>query len=52
VRTFLTQVSGNEAGDFPDSEIDDEEEPPQGVYTNLLFSEEPRTLRAYTDDHK
>jgi hypothetical protein len=44
VRIFLTRVSGNEAGDCPHSESDDEEEKPsQGFYTNPLFSEEPWT---------
>jgi hypothetical protein len=38
VRTFLSRVSGNEAGDCPDSESDDEEEKPsQGFYTNPLL---------------
>jgi hypothetical protein len=51
VRTFLTRVSGNEAWDCPHSESDDEEEDPsQGFYTNTLFSDEPLTHRARTDD--
>jgi hypothetical protein len=51
VRTFLTRVSGNEAGDCPHSESDDEEENlSQGFYTNPLFSDEPWTHRARTDN--
>jgi hypothetical protein len=51
VRTFLTRVSGNEAGDYPHSKRDDEKEnSSQGFYTNPLFSDEPWTRRARTDD--
>jgi hypothetical protein len=53
VRTFLTRVSGNEAGDFPLSESDDEEEnPSQGFYTHPLVSDEPWTHHARTDDNE
>jgi hypothetical protein len=52
VHMFFTRVSGNEAGDYPHSESDDEEEnPSQGFYTNTLFSDEPWTLRARTDNN-
>jgi hypothetical protein len=51
MRTFLTRVSGNEAGDCPLSESDDEEEnPSQGFYTNPLVSDESLTRHARTDD--
>jgi hypothetical protein len=53
VPSFLTRVSGNEAGDCPHSEIDDEEEnPSQGFFINPLFSDEPWTRRVRTDDDK
>jgi hypothetical protein len=51
--TFLTRVSGKEAEDCPHSESDEKEEnPSQGFYTNPLFSEEPWTHRARTDNNK
>jgi hypothetical protein len=44
-------MSGNEAGDFPHSESDEEgENPSQGFYTNPFFSDEPWTRRARIDD--
>jgi hypothetical protein len=53
VRTFLTRVSGNESGDCSHSGSDDEEEnPSQGVHTNPLFSDEPWTRLARTDDYE
>jgi hypothetical protein len=51
VCTFLTRVSGNEAGDCPHSEsYDKEENLSQGFYTNPLFYDEPWTRHARTDD--
>jgi hypothetical protein len=51
VRTFLTRVSGNEVGDCPDSDSDNEEEnPSQGFYINSLVTKELWTPRARTDD--
>jgi hypothetical protein len=54
VFSCLTRVCGNEVGDFPDSENDDDEEenPSQGFYMNPLLSDEPWKIRACTDDYQ
>jgi hypothetical protein len=44
VQRLLTKVSGNELGECPDSESDDDEEnPSQGLYMNHLVSGDPWT---------